>query len=101
MGLTYPVFWAFILAAVQPLAWWSWAALAVVTGLRLLLAQQLQSRIRFPDWPRAWWLLPLLDLIEGLTFLGAFVGRTIVWAGRRYRLMPDGTLVATGGGASR
>jgi ceramide glucosyltransferase len=94
MGLTYPVFWALVLAALQPLAWWSWATLATVIAVRLVLAHQLQSWIRFPDWHRCWWLLPLLDVFEGLTFIGAFTGRSVVWAGRRYCLMPDGTLMA-------
>ena len=93
MGLTYPVFWAFMLLALRPLAWWAWATLAVVIAIRLVLAHQFQSWIRFPDWHRCWWLLPLLDVFEGLTFLGAFTGRTVVWAGRRYCLMPDGTLI--------
>ena len=92
LGLTFPVFWAFILAALQPLAWWSWATLAVVIALRLSLAHQLHSWIQFPDWRRCWWLLPWVDVLEGLTFFGAFTCQTVVWAGRRYRLLPDGRL---------
>jgi ceramide glucosyltransferase len=93
MGLTFPVFWGFILAALQPLAWWSWATLAAVIALRLSLAHQLHSWIQFPDWRSCWWLLPWVDMLEGMTFFGAFTCQTVVWAGRRYRLMPDGTLV--------
>jgi len=92
--LTYPVFWALILVALQPLAWWSWAVLGGVVALRLALAHGLHRWIRFPDWRRSWWLLPVLDVVEALTFFGAFTGRTVVWAGRRYRLRPDGTLAS-------
>ncbi len=49
-------------------------------------------RIGLPHWPRLRWWLPVLDLVEGLTFLGAYTGNTIVWAGRRFRLRADGTL---------
>lgn len=90
--ITLPVFWALIFAVLQPLAWWSWSALGTVVLIRWLLAAALQSVVSMPDWPRAWWLLPIVDLVEGLTFFGAYGGRTIVWAGRRYTLRRDGTL---------
>lgn len=92
VSITYPVFWALILAFVQPLAWWSWSALALVVAIRWLLAAGLQAVVKVPDWPRAWWLLPVVDVVEGITFFGAYFGNTIVWAGRRYRLLRDGTL---------
>lgn len=92
--LSYPVFWAFVLVLMQPIAWWSWTTLGGVLVSRALLAAQLQSFVRMPDWNRASWLLPLVDIIEGLTFVGAYTGRTIYWADRRYRLLPDGTLIA-------
>ena len=90
--LTYPVFWALILVLIQPLAWWSWSTLGLVLAIRWLLAAGTQVRIKLPDWPRAWWLLPVVDLVEGITFFGAFFGKTIFWAGRRYLLLRDGTL---------
>jgi len=90
--ITYPVFWALILALLQPLAWWSWSALAVVVMIRWLLAAGLQPVVKMPDWPRAWWLLPVVDVVEGTTFFGAYFGNTIFWAGRRYSLLRDGTL---------
>jgi ceramide glucosyltransferase len=90
--ITYPVFWALILALLQPLAGWSWSALAVVVLIRWLLAAGLQPIVKLPDWPRAWWLLPVVDVVEGITFFGAYFGSTIFWAGRRYTLLRDGTL---------
>jgi len=92
IALTYPVFWALLLALLHPLSWWSWAALGGSAALRGLFATRLQSWVRLPDWRRSWWLLPWLDLLEGLTFLGAYTGKTVFWAGRRYRLLRDGTL---------
>ena len=90
--ITYPVFWALIFALLQPFAWWSWTLLAVVLLVRWLLAAGLQPIVKMPDWPRAWWLLPVVDVVEGITFFGAYFGSTIVWAGRRYTLLRDGTL---------
>jgi len=93
IALTYPVFWAMLLVLLHPLSWWSWANLGGTVILRGLLAARLQSWVRLPDWRRSWWLLPWLDLFEGLTFLGAYTGKTVYWAGRRYRLLRNGTLV--------
>jgi ceramide glucosyltransferase len=90
--IAYPAFWALILALIHPLAWWSWSALGLVVAIRWLLAAGLQAIIKMPDWPRAWWLLPALDVVEGISFFGAYFGNTIIWAGRRYSLHRDGTL---------
>lgn len=90
--ITYPVFWALILALTQPLAWWSWSTLGLVVAIRWLLAAGLQPIVKLPDWPRDLWLLPVVDVVEGITFFGAYFGNTIFWAGRRYSLLRDGTL---------
>ena len=92
MVVTYPVFWALILALLHPLEWWSWGALAAVLSIRWLLAVGLQQIVRMPDWRRTWWLLPMVDVMEGITCLGAYFGNTVFWAGRRYSLLRDGTL---------
>ena len=90
--LTNPIFWALILALLQPLAGWSWSALVVIVLIRLLFAAGLQPIMKMPEWSRAWWLLPVADVVEGITFFGAYFGSTIIWAGRRYKLQRDGTL---------
>ncbi len=90
--ITYPVFWALILALIQPLAWWSWSVLGLVVAIRWMLAAGMQAIIKMPDWPRAWWFLPVVDVTEGITFFGAYFGNTIFWAGHRYSLLRDGTL---------
>jgi ceramide glucosyltransferase len=90
--IMYPVFWAFVLALLQPVAWWSWTVLAVIVLIRWLLAAGLQTIVKMPDWPRAWHLLPVMDIVEGIIFFGAYLGNTVFWAGRRYVLLPDGTL---------
>jgi ceramide glucosyltransferase len=90
--ITYPVFWALILALLQPLGWWSWSALLAVVLVRWLAAAGLQQIVKMPDWPRAWWLLPVVDVVEGITCFGAYFGNSISWAGYRYWLLRGGTL---------
>ena len=94
--LTNPVFWALILVLLEPLAWWSWSVAGLVMACRWLLAAVLQRIASLPDWPRSWWWLPVVDVIEGITFFGAYFGKTVFWAGRRYRLLRDGTLELIG-----
>jgi len=93
-SLTYPVFWGSLLITLCPFACWSWIAFVITLAIRGLLAIWLQSFVRLPDWKRIWWLLPLVDIIEGITFVGAYTGKTIYWAGRRYDLAADGTLAS-------
>jgi ceramide glucosyltransferase len=93
VAITHPVFWSLMLFFLHPLAWWSWSTLAAAVLIRWLLAAGLQRIAKMPDWPRAWWLLPVLDVVEGITFFCAYCGNTIFWAGHRYLLNRDGTLV--------
>ncbi len=90
--ITYPVFWALVLALLHPLSGWSWSLLGMVVALRWLLATGWQAALRMPDWPRAWWLLPIVDIVEGISFFGAYCGCNVSWAGRQYTLHRDGTL---------
>jgi len=91
-SLTYPLCWTLPLVLLHPAALWAWMTLLGLVALRFLLAAWLQHRVHLPDWPRSWWLLPISDLLEGLSFVGAYTGNQVSWAGRRYRLQRDGTL---------
>lgn len=89
---THPVIWAGLLAVLNPSALWAWLVFAVCLATRLVLAARLAGTVLGPSAGGHLWLLPLLDAVEWLTFLGAYTGSTIVWAGRRYRLRSDGSL---------
>ena len=97
--VTYPVFWALILALLHPLTAWAWSVLGLVLVFRWLFAARLQRVVILPGWPRVWWLLPVVDVVEGLTFFGAFLGNKICWGGRHYSLRKDGTLELRAAGA--
>lgn len=40
----------------------------------------------------SWWLLPASDVLSFAIFLASFVGDTVVWQGRRFRVGRDGVL---------
>lgn len=44
-----------------------------------------------PPWRGLLW-LPVQDALAFLTWLGSFLTDTVVWAGRTYRVFPDGTM---------
>jgi ceramide glucosyltransferase len=63
--------------------------------LRIILAQNLQRRFT-PDRKliSPFWLVPVKDLLAVALWLGAFLGSTIEWRGRKMNLRRDGTLEA-------
>ncbi len=82
---TMPVPLALLVCASAP-EWWPAALAAVV--VRFLAAwvasvQVLRTKIN-------WALVPLEDLIGFLCWIAGFFGDTIIWRGRKYRLLRDG-----------
>jgi ceramide glucosyltransferase len=85
---TYPLPLAALAWAVAPD--WSWLAIMAVI-LRFAAAWAaggyvLRDRLTM----RYWWLLPVQDTISFLVWIGGFFGKTILWRGRKYYLLPDG-----------
>lgn len=70
-----------------------WGIIAACVGSRLLLAWACASLLlRDPAFRRFWWLLPVQDLVSFGVWLGAFLGREIVWRGARFRVRKGGVL---------
>jgi ceramide glucosyltransferase len=91
---THPLALALLLLALKP-AWWPAAALAVL--LRAAAAWATAGWVlRDPLTARRWWLVPLQDLASFATWIAGFFGRTLVWRGRRYRLLRDGRVEKVG-----
>jgi ceramide glucosyltransferase len=49
-----------------------------------------QHVLKDPLVRRRWWLVPAQDLVSFAVWIAGFFGRTVVWRGRRYRLLSDG-----------
>ena len=85
---TCPLALALLLCAMQP-AWWPLAVVAL--PLRAAAAWATASLVLRDGLARRyWWLAPLQDIVSFLVWVGGFFGRTILWRGQRYYLLPDG-----------
>lgn len=68
-----------------------WPVLAVTAAFRALAAWASAGRVlRDPLTSQNWWLVPLQDLASAILWLAGFFGSTILWRGRKYRLLRDG-----------
>jgi ceramide glucosyltransferase len=90
---TNPLPLALLLPVLAGGAGWAWGLLATCAVLRFgaLLAAGagvLRDRLTL----RFAWLAPLQDLASFVVWCAAFFGNTIVWRGRRYKLLSDGRL---------
>jgi ceramide glucosyltransferase len=80
------------LAAIAWIAAPEWSAVAIAAiVLRIVAAWAagvyvLRDRLTW----RFWWLLPVQDSLSFLVWIGGFFGKTILWRGHRYHLLPDG-----------
>jgi ceramide glucosyltransferase len=85
---THPVPLAVLFCMVVP-DWWP--VLAVTAGFRALAAWATAGRILVDRLTyENWWLVPLQDGLSFVLWLAAFFGNTILWRGRKYRLLRDG-----------
>jgi len=63
-------------------------------GVRVSLAHDLQRRFTPKrNLVSPAWLVPVKDLSQAIIWLGAFVGNSVEWHGRRMKLQRDGTLL--------
>jgi ceramide glucosyltransferase len=85
---TYPLPLALLLCAAAP-AWWPVLAAAAVLRTATVWATA-GHVLGDPLTRRRWWLVPVQDAAELLTWCAGFFGNTILWRGQRYWLLPDG-----------
>jgi len=88
----WPMLWAAVSIAAATTFWAPMTALVFLV-LRIVLAQKLQRRFT-PDGRliSPFWLVPVKDLLQMAIWLGAFIGSTVEWRGRKMKLSHDGTL---------
>jgi len=93
-GITHTLVFSLTLVLAGGLAPWALGLAAAALALRLGLAWCsevvcLGGRLTLP----ALFLVPIKDLLAFFLWLSSFLGHTVVWKGRRFRLAPDGRLV--------
>ena len=85
---THPLPLAFLFCIGVP-DWWP--VFFVTAGFRALAAWATAGRVLDDRLTREnWWLVPLQDFTSFVFWLTAFFGNTILWRGRKYRLLRDG-----------
>ncbi len=82
---TYPLPIAIILIAIQP-SWWP----ALIAALAFRAAAAWATSKTVLDVTPNWWRVAAQDLLSFAFWIAGFFGNTIVWRGRRYRLLADG-----------
>lgn len=86
---TNPLPLALLLWACEP-AWWP-AALATLAFRAAAGFATAEWILRDPLTRRLWWLVPVQDIASFVMWVAGFFGNTILWRGRTYRLLADGT----------
>lgn len=88
-----PLPWALLNVPLSGFAAWSVGLLAACACFRLAVLIAVGSMVLGDRLtPRYFWLLPLQDIFGLIVWFGAFLGNTILWRGRRFRLTADGKL---------
>ena len=78
-----------LLFCVDVPAWWP--VFFVALAFRALAAWATAGRVlRDPLTRLYWWLVPLQDCVSFVLWLAGFYGSTILWRGRKYRVLRDG-----------
>jgi ceramide glucosyltransferase len=73
----------------------SWVLLALVCGARMFVMRRID---RFAGGVRGiWWLWPARDLLATAIYLFAFLGKTVKWRGRTFRIDKAGRLIPAAG----
>lgn len=86
MVLTFVIPWSLFTIFVLPAAPWTWVLFASSVLLRYAVWLAVRTRVRDSDGGRDFWLLPLRDLIALLVWIICYMGREVIWRGKRFEL---------------
>jgi ceramide glucosyltransferase len=90
--VTHPVPFAFVALAVSGFGGLGFAALAAALAGRMLLYRTVAATFRLA--PQGLALLVWRDVLSFAVFVWSFTGSAVSWRGSRYRVAPDGQLLA-------
>jgi ceramide glucosyltransferase len=73
-----------------------WAVCATAIGVRLATLRAVMALMDERDIPRHLWLVPAKDLLATAVWAMSFLGRTVVWSGKTFRVSRDGRMLPVG-----
>jgi ceramide glucosyltransferase len=86
-------FWALLYIVASRFTLHSLDALAVVLGLRMLMATVMIGKVlKRPQSLADVLLIPFKDLVMTGIYFASLTGKTVKWGGRRFRLLPGGVM---------
>ena len=90
--VTFGLAWGILAVVVNPQAWWTWVALAVVSLSRVVAAVAIgRGVLNDPGVLRDLWLLPLRDFAALAIWIASFASDEVEWRGMKFRVS-DGKL---------
>jgi ceramide glucosyltransferase len=89
--VTYPVPLALLALCLGAVPQAAAAMLLLALLVRGVTARRIDRALRLETAPL--WLLPLRDLLSFGVFVASFLGRSVAWRGRRFRIGPEGQLI--------
>jgi ceramide glucosyltransferase len=92
--VTHALPWALLGSAFTGFAPVGLTAIFVALAVRLVLQLQVDHTLHVPR--NRWWLGPVRDVLAFGIHLASYFVNVVGWRGRRFRVLADGTLVATG-----
>lgn len=70
-----------------------WAMCAAAIGVRLATLRAVMALMDERDTPRHLWIVPAKDLLTTAVWVMSFLGRTVLWSGKTFRVARDGRMI--------
>jgi ceramide glucosyltransferase len=85
--------WASVLLASTGASAFGLAGFATVLAVRMGMAALIVAKVlKFPEFVRDVWMVPMKDLILAAVWAASLAGNTVEWGGRRFRVTRDGVM---------
>ena len=89
--VTYPVPLALLALCLAAAPWAAAVMLVLALVIRGICGRRIDRALRLKAAP--FWLFPVRDLLSFGVFIASFLGRSVAWRDRRFRIGPEGQLV--------